>query len=163
MQFWPGRNTLTLVLSALLPASMAAQDTLATTSSTLDSVFSASQADKGAQTYKKNCTACHAPAAYTGLRFKRVWSGRSVYDFFDLIRTTMPDDNPGKLSRGEYADIMAYLLKLNGLPTGEKDLPDDDERLKAIKIAIQTTEASTDSAAAPTPAPVPPPPPPSPH
>ncbi len=137
-----------LALASLLaPIRLVGQDSGATTSSTLDSVFSATQAQKGAQTYKKNCTTCHAPSAYTGLAFRRVWSGRSIYDFFDLIRTTMPDDNPGKLSRDQYAEIMAYLLKLNGLPEGEKDLPSDDELLKQIRIEI------------PRPATAPPPPP----
>jgi mono/diheme cytochrome c family protein len=118
------------------PIHLTAQDYLPA-KTTLDSVFTASQADKGKQVYQKNCTACHAPAAYTGLAFRRAWSGRSVYDFFDLVRTTMPDDNPGKLSRDEYAEIMAYLLKLNGLPAGENELPSDDEPLKQIKIVVQ--------------------------
>jgi hypothetical protein len=121
-----------------LASSLPAQETGETPPgiSTLAGVFTADQAEKGAQTYRKNCTACHAPIAYTGLAFRRVWSGRSIYDFFDLIRTTMPNDSPGKLSRGQYAEIMAYLIKLNGLPTGEKELPDSDDELKAIRIEL---------------------------
>lgn len=109
--------------------------------STLHGVYTASQAEKGAQTYRKNCTNCHAPAAYTGLVFKRVWTGRSAYDLFELIRTTMPNDKPGKLSRGQYAEILAYLLKLNGLPSGEKQLPSDDDALKQITIEVQPAPA----------------------
>ena len=38
----------------------------------------------------------------------------------------MPDDNPGKLSRRQYADIVAYLLQLNGMPrTGPRSLSAD--------------------------------------
>lgn len=103
---------------------------------TLEGVYSASQAEKGQQTYRKNCSACHAAAAYTGSAFRRLWTGRSVYDFFNLIRTTMPNDKPGKLGRGQYAEIMAYLLKLNGFPAGKDDLPDDDEPLKQIRIEL---------------------------
>ena len=103
---------------------------------TLEGVYSASQAEKGQQTYRKNCAACHAAAAYTGSAFRRLWTGRSVYDFFNLIRTTMPNDKPGKLGRGQYAEIMAYVLKLNGFPAGEDDLPDDDEPLKQIRIEM---------------------------
>lgn len=103
---------------------------------TVAGVYTADQAENGAKVYRKNCTSCHAPVGYTGLAFRRVWNGRSVFDFYDLVRTTMPNDEPGKLSREEYADIMAYLLKLNGLPSGEKPLPSDDEQLKLIKIDI---------------------------
>lgn len=104
--------------------------------STLTGVFTADQAAKGGQAYRKNCTACHAPISYTGLAFRRVWTGRSIFDLFDLVRTTMPNDNPGMLSRGEYAAIMAYLLKLNGLPAGENELPNTDDALKTIRIEL---------------------------
>ena len=132
------------LIATLLPLAVATaqgQDSTATSSnlsgSTLAGVYTESQATKGAQTYQKNCTGCHAPVAYSGLAFKRVWTGRSVYDLFNLIRTTMPNDNPGKLSRGQYAAIIAYVLRLNGQPPGARDLPDDDEPLKQIRIEIQ--------------------------
>ena len=46
----------------------------------------------------------------------------------------MPTDNPGRLSRGQYADILAYLFRLNGFPAGARELPNDDEGLKKIRI-----------------------------
>ena len=46
----------------------------------------------------------------------------------------MPNDKPGKLSRGQYAEIVAYLLELNGFPAGKTPLPSDDEKLKQIQI-----------------------------
>jgi hypothetical protein len=49
------------------------------------------------------------------------------------VRTTMPEDNPGSLMRQEYVDIVAYILKTNGVPfTG--DLPMDTDGLKMITI-----------------------------
>lgn len=129
-----------VVASLVGTGSLQAQDAVDSTTamiSTKSGVFTAEQAESGAKVYRKNCTSCHAPVGYTGLAFRRVWNGRSVFEFFDLIRTTMPNDEPGKLSRGEYAEIMAYLLKLNGLPSGEAKLPDDDEGLKKIRIEIQ--------------------------
>ena len=117
-----------------------ATDSTAVTS-TLTGVFTADQAEKGGKTYRKNCTACHAPISYTGLAFRRVWSGRSVFDLFDLVRTTMPNDEPGKLSRNEYAAIMAYLLKINGLPAGENELPNSDDALKTIMIELPPRNA----------------------
>jgi hypothetical protein len=44
----------------------------------------------------------------------------------------MPQDNPGSLSRDAYADILAFLLKSNGLPSGTKELDRRSEYLKAI-------------------------------
>ena len=37
---------------------------------------------------------------------------RSDLDLFEEIRTTMPTDAPGRLSRGQYADVVAYLQQL---------------------------------------------------
>lgn len=93
------------------------------------------QARRGQQVYQRNCLECHTAAAYTGLAFRRAWAGRSPFELWDLIRTTMPQDNPGRLSAAEYADIVAYMLRLNGYPAGEDELPADAERLQALRIA----------------------------
>lgn len=121
-----------LFLLAAPPGIARAQDS--SPASTLDGVYTEGQARKGESTFGKQCTACHVPAAITGLPFRKVWSGRTVGEFFELIRTTMPEDNPGKLNRGQYLDIIAYLLKLNGYPPGEKPLPADDAALQRIRI-----------------------------
>jgi hypothetical protein len=47
----------------------------------------------------------------------------------------MPADNPGKLSRNQYADIVAYLLQLNGMPAGTQALSSDPKLLEKIRIA----------------------------
>jgi mono/diheme cytochrome c family protein len=104
-------------------------------------VYREGQADKGRAAFTKHCTSCHAAAAVIGLPFRRGWAGRSVFDFFEQLRTTMPNDSPGRLSRREYADIVAYVLKYNGLPPGERDLPDDDEGLKRIKLEFPPRSA----------------------
>ena len=38
------------------------------------------------------------------------------------MRSFMPYNEPGKLSKQQYADIMAYLLKVNGFAAGTKVL-----------------------------------------
>jgi cytochrome c len=40
----------------------------------------------------------------------------------ELIRTTMPSDGPGRLSRQQCTDIAAYLLSANNFPAGDGDL-----------------------------------------
>jgi mono/diheme cytochrome c family protein len=102
--------------------------------STLRGAYTEAQAAQGEATYRANCTSCHATSAYTGDAFVRAWDSRTAFDLFDLIRTTMPIDNPGRLSREQYADIVAYLFKLNRLPAGDRPLPADDEGLKQVRI-----------------------------
>jgi hypothetical protein len=57
-------------------------------------------------------------------------------ELFDYLRTTMPDDNPGRLSRGKYAEIVAYLLQLNGMPAGAGTLRTDPRKLQQIRITL---------------------------
>ena len=65
-----------------------------------------------------------------------MWDGRSAADLFDYLRMTMPNDNPGKLSRAQYTNIVAYLLQLNGMPAGVRTLSPDPAQLDKIRIAI---------------------------
>jgi len=53
---------------------------------------------------------------------------------FDVISDTMPEDNPGSLKPQEYADVIAYLLKLNNFPAGQDELPPTKETLSAIRM-----------------------------
>lgn len=61
-----------------------------------------------------------------------------MFELWEQIRTTMPNDSPGRLKPGEYADIVAYLLRLNGLPDGPEELPADPDRLRALTITPPT-------------------------
>lgn len=121
------------------PASQAQDSSAAgATVSTLSGVYSKDQASRGEKTYKAKCTACHAPTAYTGEAFTRAWETRTAYDLFELIRTTMPNDDPGSLSREQYAEIVAYLFRLNDFPAGKRPLPTEKEGLKQVKIESRT-------------------------
>ena len=139
------------VVTGALPA--VAQDSTAPANGgdrpTTSGVFTDVQARRGEESYKINCVSCHSAKAYTGEAFKVAWLTRTAYDIFDLIRTQMPEDNPGALPRQEYVDIVAYLFSLNGYPTGAQDLPGDDDGLKKVKIDAPP------GAPAPAPAPAP--------
>jgi mono/diheme cytochrome c family protein len=104
--------------------------------STRDSVYTAAQAARGAALFHDVCAQCHTTSQFTGPTFTRSWSGRTAFDPFDLIRRTMPYDNPGGLADGReaYAEILAYVLRLNGYPAGERALPSDDASLKRVRI-----------------------------
>ncbi|MGH7569508.1 MAG: c-type cytochrome [Gemmatimonadales bacterium] len=99
-----------------------------------DAVYTAAQAERGAAQFRASCANCHVPSQFRGATFLRSWAGHTVYDLFAQIRSTMPFDNPGQLSREAYADVLAYVFRLNGLPAGARELPSDDARLKQLRI-----------------------------
>jgi len=106
----------------------------------LDGVYTAAQAEQGQVQFSQHCAACHgsgltgngeAPALVGG-EFISNWAGLTAGELFERIRTTMPQDNPGKLSRAQYAQILSFILKSNGYPAGQKELDQRTEFLKAI-------------------------------
>jgi S-disulfanyl-L-cysteine oxidoreductase SoxD len=102
--------------------------------SVLSGVYTAEQAAQGETVFKNVCANCHATSQFTGVAFLKQWVGRAVYSLFDQIRTSMPQDNPGGLSRAEYLAVITYILKLNSLPAGTAALPEDEAELKQIRF-----------------------------
>ena len=105
-----------------------------TAKSVNEGVYTTAQADRGAATFKASCTACHDTARFTGKDFLTTWTGKSVHVLYDHIHTTMPEDNPGSLKPQQYADVVAYFLKLNGYPEGKEELQPTADVLKGIKF-----------------------------
>jgi quinoprotein glucose dehydrogenase len=108
-----------------------------------DGVYTADQAKRGAAIYASSCAGCHALSLtggdeappLVGGEFMSNWNGLTVGDLFDRIRTTMPADHPGSLSRQQNADVVAHLLSYNQFPPGKTELDTRSEFLKQIKIA----------------------------
>ena len=105
--------------------------------STLEGVFTAAQAVRGEARFKATCANCHSVKQFTTPGMFRPWNGRPVRDVFEMVRTLMPDDNPGSLDRQTYADVLAYLLRANGYPAGKAELPADDAALRRIRVAVK--------------------------
>ena len=97
-------------------------------------VYTSAQASRGEEAYAGMCMGCHTTAAHMGDVFVSNWAGRPVYDFYDFIRTAMPKTEPGSLTPDEYASIVAYILKLNGMPAGKDALPADSAALAKIRF-----------------------------
>ena len=57
-----------------------------------------------------------------GEYFKTKWFHRGVRALYDRARTTMPPSRPGLLPAGTYADIVAYILQVNGFKAGNTPL-----------------------------------------
>ena len=123
--------TLLLVLAAR-PGAAQVSDT--TAASVRDGIFTTTQAERGATVFGEVCMRCHQPEQFTGPGFIGAWSGQTVDALFELIRTTMPEDNPSSLKKRDYAAVLAYLFRLNGIPAGETDLPSTTRKLKQIRI-----------------------------
>jgi mono/diheme cytochrome c family protein len=98
--------------------------------------YSSVQASRGEAVYGNTCGACHQPGSLVGQAFVETWSDRRVYDFYALVRGTMPLDNPGGLKDQEYLDVIAYLLKANHAPAGTDSLAADTTALRSHKIAV---------------------------
>jgi S-disulfanyl-L-cysteine oxidoreductase SoxD len=90
---------------------------------TLDTpLFTSTQAARGERTFQEHCSICHGLSQLSGPYFQRTWARRSVGDLYSYIRSNMPYDGRGRLSREDYEDVLSYLLGLNGVPAGEEEL-----------------------------------------
>jgi hypothetical protein len=76
--------------------------------------------------------------ALKGEDFVLRWAGFSMQDMFKTISTTMPSDDPAKLSPQVYADIVAYILQVNKFPAGHDELKPDAPLLTGIAITPKT-------------------------
>ena len=135
------RNRIAILAAGLcLTAAIGGTVWAQTPASVLDGVYTDAQATRGQEQFAQNCAACHGSGltgngeapALVGAEFISDWAGLTVGELFDRIKNTMPQDNPGKLTRDQYADILSFVLKENGYPAGQKELDRRSEFLKAI-------------------------------
>lgn len=99
-------------------------------------LYTEEQATAGATIFGKVCAECHEKADITKPDFRSKWNGRTLFELFELVRTTMPDSNPGGLTRDEYAGAMAYILKANGLPAGTTAVMPDSALMSNVKLSL---------------------------
>jgi mono/diheme cytochrome c family protein len=107
-----------------------------------DGVYSAAQAEAGKAAYAEQCVMCHGAMTSTtpdmapllnDWVFQEKWKTRSVGEFFERIRTTMPQNKEGTLSPQRTAEIVAYILSANQMPAGTA-LPTELDALNQIKL-----------------------------
>ncbi len=107
-----------------------------------DGVYTGEQAQRGEGLYQKDCARCHGVSLtggeeappLAGGAFLANWTGTTAGDLAKRIRTTMPPDAIGRLSRQQNTDILAHILKVNNFPAGKTELPRETELLKQIRI-----------------------------
>jgi mono/diheme cytochrome c family protein len=110
-----------------------------------DGVYSGAQAGRGQTLYKDKCASCHGPALaganappLAGDAFLAVWGG-PVSELVDKIEHTMPQDDPGKLTRPQSTDIVAYMLQAGKFPAGRAELSADAAAQKSISLVAGYT------------------------
>jgi mono/diheme cytochrome c family protein len=106
-------------------------------------LYSEVQAARGESLYQQHCSACHgarlqgSPAApLTGDAFRVRWEDRrhTLDDLYYIIRSLMPNSAPGSLSKAQYADVVAYILKVNGYPAGTEELVPNAAAMKTVTL-----------------------------
>ena len=147
-----------IILSAVSGGRARAAQALEGKRSVMDGVYTAEQAKRGRDHYRKRCVLCHldngqghaavpvipgesleregdaeAPAV-AGEPFQKKWNGRTAWELFGAMASTMPVGAPRSLAPQEYADLLAFLFELNKYPAGQRELTPAREQLEAITI-----------------------------
>ena len=124
-------------------ASLASGSPLVQSASRVAPTFTDAQAERGGGVYDQRCGQCHGAALddgsfgppLTGRLFVEKWQDRSLAEVFKVIRTQMPTEAPGSLSDTVTADVLAFILKQNGLVSSSTALPADPTQLASMFAA----------------------------
>jgi mono/diheme cytochrome c family protein len=98
-------------------------------------IYVEEQAEAGAIAFATHCAACHGEDLQGG--FGPTLAPLDPWQFadaplerlFDRMRTEMPFDAPGSLDVETYRDILTFVLRENGYPSGEEPLDSDEDAI----------------------------------
>jgi mono/diheme cytochrome c family protein len=107
---------------------------------TSEGVYTGTQAARGQAVYRERCASCHGETLagaqgppLVGDAFLQAWGG-ALSDLVGKIANTMPANDPGKLTRQQASDAVAYVLQAGKFPAGPAELPTDEAALKEITL-----------------------------
>lgn len=115
----------------LLAAGAAFQITASAQARTVwNGVYTEAQATRGGVVFSASCSRCHSAEPNAGEEGRRLagdhfWQSyreSTVDRLLDFVSKNMPNGAGGTLSANNYADVVAFILNLNGLPTGAAEL-----------------------------------------
>ena len=116
-----------LLLFASATASLVTAQTTLPRRTVWDGVYTEAQAARGMMAFGQSCSGCHSLA--TGGKsplvsdpFWKSFAQKPVADLLEYVSVNMPNGTPGSLSESTYADIVALILKSNGVPAGTTEL-----------------------------------------
>ncbi len=128
--------------SAAPPLAAAEPAPVAPPTSVLDGIFTEAQAERGRAAYNEHCAECHgeelrgdemAPGL-TGVVFRFRWRGLNVGDIYASVQSTMPPEEPATLGDQNYIDLVAFMLRANGYPAGDRELATDPVLLQGVAV-----------------------------
>jgi len=127
-----------VVLGALGALRIAAQQSR----TVWDGIYTEEQAARGEVLYADRCARCHgdtlagmeAAPALTGTAFYSNWEGEGLDALFERMRSSMPQDKPGSLSRAQNADLLAHILHAGSYPAGMTALDGQAGALASVTI-----------------------------
>jgi mono/diheme cytochrome c family protein len=131
--WWRGSGTVFLILASTWLVALAhhsrvvAQGTAAPGRTVWDGVYTDAQAERANAVFSHSCASCHTLApqgsdSLSGTAFWESYTQRTVADLLTYVRTNMPNGSGGSLPADEYNDLVALILKSNGLPAGKTEL-----------------------------------------
>jgi mono/diheme cytochrome c family protein len=113
-----------------------------------DGVFTTAQAGRGQTLFQDKCVSCHGTSLsgdvgppLTGADFVSDFDKLPLSDLVSKIQNTMPNDNPGQLTREQSTDLTAYLLSVNKFPAGARELSAEEEAVKQIAWPVTAPPA----------------------
>lgn len=139
---YTGEGDGTAAAAAPAAATTEQPDATATAAAGTPVTFTAEQAARGKTAYDANCVSCHGPdliSANYGLPlagpfFDNKWIGKTAGALFKHTHDRMPPSRPASLPVETYADLVAYILQVNGLQPADAPLPTDQAQLDQLTI-----------------------------
>jgi S-disulfanyl-L-cysteine oxidoreductase SoxD len=91
--------------------------------------------------FRQRCGACHGDALeggdeappLKGDSFWSEWDRQTARSLYSRVISTMPPDSPGSLDEKDVIDIVAFVVRQNGVPAGAKPVQSANE-LNSIKL-----------------------------
>jgi hypothetical protein len=72
-----------------------------------------------------------------GEAFAANWDDVTLDQLFEVMRATMPQDQPGGIPRELMVDVLAFVLQRGGFPAGAAELPSQRDPLSQIKYVAK--------------------------
>jgi cytochrome c5 len=102
-----------------------------------EGAYTDAQAARAISEFSASCAECHTlggsgDGQLVGTPFWEGYSQKTVGDLLTFVRTNMPSGAEGSLTQTTYADLVALILKSNGLPAGSMELGPATGHLKIV-------------------------------
>jgi mono/diheme cytochrome c family protein len=148
-------------LLLLAAARVQAQDAPTFTRQVSDGIYTVEQAGRGQSVYATYCANCHGPELQgradfpdpgppppnvnvvrwragspplKGEAFIANWTDLPVATLFERMRISMPQDSPGRLSRRQNAEVLAFILQQNAYRAGAEEIADREAAMSTIRM-----------------------------